>query len=130
MRNTLKNPGMPFAALKSTAAPFLKTMLWLLVLLCGLLVFQSAQAQPVPEICRSKKSCFITFNGPDRGFCQAYVEKRSCFMSFNDAENRGWCQYVREDKSCFMALNGQARADCEAGRIPREHRRWNTLCGQ
>lgn len=130
MRNMLDNPGMPFATLKSITAPFLRTMLWLSVLLCGLLVFQSAQAQPVPEICRGKKSCFITFNGPDRDFCQAYVEKRSCFMSFNDAENRGWCQYVREGKSCFMALNGQARADCEAGRIPREHRRWNTLCGQ
>jgi len=27
-----------------------------------------------------------------------------------------------------MALDGQARTDCNAGRIPREHRHWMRLC--
>lgn len=128
MRETAGSSRKLFAGLKGIPGPVLKTMLWLSVLLCGLLAAHMAQAQPVPEICRGKKSCFITFNGPDRSFCQAYVEKRSCFMSFNDPVDRGWCQYVREGKSCFMALDGQARADCQAGRVPREHLRWNNLC--
>ncbi|MDE1567954.1 hypothetical protein [Aquabacter sediminis] len=70
----------------------------------------------------------MTFDGRDRGFCQAYVEGQSCFMAFSDSTDRGWCQHLREGQSCFMALNGQARTDCEAGRIPREHRHWLTLC--
>ena len=85
------------------------------------------QAQPVPDIC-SKQNCFMTFNGSDRSFCQAYVEGKSCFMSFDSGEDRGWCQHLREGKSCMMALDGQARTDCDANRIPREHRHWLNLC--
>lgn len=106
----------------------MKRLLGLLVLLSVLGGF-SAYAQPVPEICSKKKSCFMAFDGPDRGFCQAYVEGKSCFMSFNDASDRGWCQHLREGKSCMMALDGDARRACEAGRIPREHRHWMRLCG-
>ncbi|MFG1479232.1 hypothetical protein V5F53_11305 [Xanthobacter sp. V4C-4] len=94
---------------------------------CMVLV-SPAHAQPRPEICNRSKSCFMTFNGPDRGFCEAYVEGKSCFMAFKDAVDIGWCQTIREGKSCFMALNGQERAQCEAGRIPREHRYWLRLC--
>ncbi|MFK8251270.1 hypothetical protein [Ancylobacter terrae] len=85
------------------------------------------QAQSLPEIC-TRKNCFMAFDGSDRAFCQAYVEGKSCFMSFNDLDDRGWCQHLREGKSCMMALNGQARSDCEANRVPREHRRWQRLC--
>lgn len=63
-------------------------------------------AQPQPDVCTGKRSCFMAFDGPDRGFCEAYVE----------------------GKSCFMALNGPARTDCDAGRIPRAHRHWLNLC--
>lgn len=105
----------------------MKRVLGLLVVLAALGGI-SAEAQPLPEICAKKKSCFMTFDGPDRGFCQAYVEGKSCFMSFNDAIDRGWCQHLREGKSCMMALDGDARRDCEAGRVPREHRRWMRLC--
>lgn len=87
-----------------------------------------AASQTQPEICSGRKSCFMTFNGPERGFCQAYVEGKSCFMSMSDRTDVGWCQNIREGKSCFMALDGQARTDCEAGRIPREHRHWLNLC--
>lgn len=85
-------------------------------------------AQPQPDVCTGKRSCFMTFDGRDRGFCEAYVEHKSCFMSFNDSTDRGWCQHLREGQSCFMALNGQARTDCDAGRVPREHRHWLNLC--
>lgn len=107
---------------------FTKTLFQLSLLLLGLLVALPAHAQPRPAICSGGKSCFMTFDGRDRGFCQAYVEGKSCFMSFSDALDIGWCQNIRERKSCFMALNGQARTDCEAGRIPREHRHWLNLC--
>ncbi|WP_018391276.1 hypothetical protein [Ancylobacter sp. FA202] len=83
-------------------------------------------AQSLPEICK-RKNCFMTFDGVERGFCQAYVEGKSCFMSL-DGEDRGWCQHLREGKSCFMALDGEARKDCEANRIPREHRHWMRMC--
>lgn len=107
----------------------MKRLFGLLVVLAALGGFSAqAQAQPLPEICAKKKSCFMTFDGPDRGFCQAYVEGKSCFMAFNDASDRGWCQHLREGKSCMMALDGDARRDCEAGRVPREHRRWMRLC--
>jgi len=99
-------------------------------LLTGAFVAGPAGAQPVPEICSKQKSCFITFDGSDRSFCQAYVEGKSCFMAFSDRTDTGWCQYLIEGKSCFMALDGAARTDCEAGRIPREHRRWMNLCSK
>ncbi len=86
------------------------------------------QAQRVPEICAQKRSCFMVFDGPERGFCQAYIEGRSCFMSFNDKVDRGWCQYLLEGRSCFMSLDGAERTKCEAGKIPKEHRHWLRLC--
>ena len=64
----------------------------------------------------------------ERGFCQAYGEGRSCFQSMQRAVNIGWCRYLPEGKSCFMALDGKARKECEAGRIPKEHRHWLRLC--
>ncbi|MGV2981670.1 hypothetical protein ACERNI_15890 [Camelimonas sp. ID_303_24] len=89
----------------------------------------SAQMMPAASaICSGKQSCFMAFNGRDRGFCQAYVEGKSCFMSFSDRTDIGWCQHMREGKSCFMALDGAARADCSAGRYPPDHRRWQYLC--
>lgn len=105
----------------------------LFILMTALSLFLSAFvspsfAQPRPDICGGGRSCFMTFDGSDRGFCEAYVEGKSCFMAFNDANDRGWCQHLREGKSCFMALNGQARTDCEAGRVPRAHRHWLNLC--
>lgn len=84
-------------------------------------------AQPLPEIC-TRKNCVMAFDGPDRGFCQAYVEGRPCSMAFSDSFDRGWCQHLREGRSCTMGLDGQARQDCEANRIPREHRHWLRLC--
>lgn len=84
-------------------------------------------AQSLPDIC-TKKNCFMAFDGSERGFCQAYVEGKSCFMSFNNSDDRGWCQRLREGKSCMMALDGQARKDCDANRVPREHRHWQRMC--
>ena len=104
----------------------MKTFLAFLVLFLGLAALP-LRAQPLPEVC-SKKNCFMAFDGSDRSFCQAYVEGRSCFMAFDDPEDRGWCQHLREGKSCMMALDGQARSDCEANRVPREHRHWQRLC--
>lgn len=88
----------------------------------------NSYAQPQPDVCKGRQSCFMAFDGRDRGFCEAYVEHKSCFMSFRDRTDEGWCQHLREGKSCFMALNFQARTDCEAGRIPPEHSRWLNLC--
>lgn len=87
-----------------------------------------AGAQGVPDVCSGQRSCFMAFDGRDRGFCQAYVERQSCFMAFNDPIDRGWCEHLRDGKSCLMALSGSAQADCNAGRIPREHRHWLRLC--
>ncbi|MEM7023040.1 MAG: hypothetical protein AAF637_10660 [Pseudomonadota bacterium] len=100
------------------------------LMLCTLMVFvaNGTSAQRLPEICTGKQSCFMTFDGPERGFCQAYVEGKSCFMSMEGPVNIGWCQYLLEGKSCFMALDGKARKECEAGRIPKEHRHWLRLC--
>lgn len=77
----------------------------------------------VCEACTENKSCFMAFNGINQKLCEAYKENKSCFMAF-DGEDRGWCEVIKEGKSCFMALNGRARDLCEQGRVPRHHRFW------
>lgn len=66
----------------------------------------------------------MSFKGLERQMCEAYREKKSCFMAFRSKDDRGWCEHLRDGKSCFMALNGNARKACEAGRAPANHRRW------
>lgn len=98
------------------------------MLVLGAVFSSPVLAHSLPEICDKKRSCFMAFDGRDRGFCQAYVEGKSCFMSFNDSVDRGWCQHLLEGKSCMMSLDGEARQDCETNRVPREHRRWQRMC--
>ncbi|MBX2996462.1 MAG: hypothetical protein KF681_16695 [Bdellovibrionaceae bacterium] len=83
----------------------------------------NGEERGVCEYCTEGKSCFMAFNGDARNFCEAYGENKSCFMAFN-GEDRGWCEVLKEGKSCFMALNGAAREACERGLIPRRHLFW------
>lgn len=69
-------------------------------------------------------SCFMTYDGPTRQFCEAYREGKSCFMAFRNRSDQGWCEHLKERKSCFMALSGAERKECEAGRLPRDHEIW------
>ena len=68
----------------------------------------SRYSNPVMEACRGERSCFISLDGADRG----------------------WCQVLKEGKSCFMALDGVERERCERGRYPGKHLFWDRCANQ
>ena len=77
------------------------------------------------EVCRENKSCFMALDGRDRELCEAYKGGRSCFMATNNEYDRSWCEFLKESKSCFMAHNdARERERCERGRYPRLHTFW------
>ncbi|WP_157684699.1 hypothetical protein [Bdellovibrio bacteriovorus] len=76
------------------------------------------------EVCREGKSCFMALDGRERELCEAYAGGKSCFMATNNSVDRGWCEHLKEGKSCFMALNGEERERCERGHTPRSHAYW------
>lgn len=92
----------------------------LAVLLTLVATLSSAHARRGFEgVCRhfenrdSNRSCFMDYDdGQERAFCQVCTENKSCFMAF-DGQTRAFCEAYKENKSCFMSFDGEDRGWCE-----------------
>ena len=57
-----------------------------------------SSTQTAPRLA-AQRSCFMSFKGLERQMCEAYREKKSCFMAFRSKDDRGWCEHLRDGKS-------------------------------